>query len=66
MPYAVKVIWHNGDEEIVQLGCRHSRPAIFPTKRKAQEQADFLAMGISDQVQAIVVVKQKPPRKVSQ
>ena len=62
MAYAVKVIWHNGDEELVHLGCRHSRPAIFPTKRQAQDQADFLKIGIGEDVQSINVVKYKPPK----
>jgi len=62
MAYAVKVIWNNGKEELVQLGCRNSQPAIFPSKRRAQEQADFLKMGISDEVQSINVVKYKAPK----
>lgn len=53
MRYAVKVIWKDGEEEYLKAG---TRVAIFSAKSRAEEQAEFMRMGMDD-VQSINVVQ---------
>ena len=57
MRYRIKVIWKNGEEEFVQEGLRPGRYAIFTSRASAQQQADFLKMGIGCDAQSINVVR---------
>ena len=57
MRYRIKVIWKNGEQEYVQAGVKPGQDAIFTSHRAAQEQADFLKIGISDEVQSVNVVR---------
>ena len=56
MSYAILVIDKEGNEEYVCDGLG-DRPSCFLTKRLAEEQAEFLGMGIADEVQSINVVQ---------
>jgi hypothetical protein len=42
------------------LGCRKKAPAVFRTRKQAQEEADFLKMGIEEETQSINVVRCPP------
>jgi hypothetical protein len=53
--YAIKCIDHDGEEEYVMAN-RGTRIAAFTSKLAAQEQANFLKMGVADQYQSINVV----------
>lgn len=59
MRYAVKVIWDNGEEELLKSG---NTIASFASKRRAQEIADFMKAGM-DEVQSINVVRYPKERK---
>jgi hypothetical protein len=54
MNFAIKVVWPDGDEELLKdsLG----KTARF-SKSEAEEQKEFMLMGMSDEVQSISVVK---------
>jgi hypothetical protein len=58
--YKVQVVWKNGKVEDVMLGCRKKAPAVFRTRKQAQEEADFLKMGIEEETQSINVVRCPP------
>lgn len=54
--YAIKVIWANGEEEFVKQGLGDT-PALFHSRMRAGEQADFMRMGMDDdECQSINVV----------
>ena len=50
--YKVQIVWSDGDVEIVQEGLRD---AVFSTKAEAEENAEFMRMGL-DEGEAIVNV----------
>lgn len=53
--FAIKVIWLNGEEELLKTG--HSgRVADFPSRDRAEAQRDFMLEGMADEVQSINVV----------
>jgi hypothetical protein len=54
MKYAILVVWLDGVEEYVKQG---SDVAIFHSKRAADEQAEFMRMGMEDECQSINVVQ---------
>ena len=45
--FAIKVIWADGEEEYLKHGTRNV-PARFFNKRKANEQVEFMRMGMDD------------------
>ena len=51
--WAIKVVWSDGEEEYLKEGIR---VAIFSSRSRAHEQADFMKIGMDD-VQSIAVVK---------
>lgn len=62
--YAILVIWKDGSEEYV-VHYRVGEPgqvAIYPSRRKAEEQADFMRIGMEGDCQSINVVHYKKPR----
>ena len=60
--YAILVIWENGEEEYLKEGLVNI--AKFSSRQRAQEQKDFMLMGMEDEVQSINVVPF--PRKQDQ
>lgn len=52
-PFAIKVVWLDGEEEFLKEG---SRVARFANRKRAEEQRDFMKAGMSDEVQSINVV----------
>ena len=54
--WAVKVIWPDGQESYVRKGLTNEI-AVFQSKQKAKKQAEFMEMGMSDEVQSINVVR---------
>jgi hypothetical protein len=57
--YAIKMIDANGEEDWVCVGFS-DRIAIFPSQARAQEQADFIEMGLDEGERLYVV---KAPRR---
>lgn len=56
MAFAIKVIWMDGEEEYVKAGTG-TTPARFFNRKAAEEQADFMEMGMDDdEYQSINVV----------
>lgn len=54
--YAIKVIWTNGEEELLKKWPTN-RPARFSSIKKAVEQANFMLMGMdAEEYQSINVV----------
>jgi hypothetical protein len=58
MAFKVLVVWNDGDEEYLAQG---ARDAIFTSRHKAEEQAKFMRMGMSDECQSISVVRAEKP-----
>jgi hypothetical protein len=56
MPFAVKVVWDDGEEEYLHPGTNPTGVAFFPTRKKAQDMADFMRQGMEG-CQSINVVK---------
>jgi len=56
MRYAVQVVWNNGDTEYLNRGIGDSI-ALFPSKQKATKYAEFMKMGMDEDVQSINVVR---------
>lgn len=52
--WKILVVWKNGDVEYVAQG---NDDAIFTSREKAEETAELAKMGMSDQVQSIIVVR---------
>ena len=61
--YAVLVIWKTGEEEYLHQGLG-SKTARFVSRAAAQRQADFMKMGMEEEVQSINVV-QLPPLPIA-
>ncbi len=62
MSYAILVVWKDGNEEYLKEGYS-DKPAIFLSKSSAKEQAEFMYMGMEEEVQSInVVSRRSPPR----
>lgn len=54
MPFAILVVWTNGEEGYLMEG---NRIATFHSRSRADEQVDFMRMGMDlDDVQSISVV----------
>jgi hypothetical protein len=51
--FAIKVIWQDGTEEYLKQG---HRVAKFLSRKRAQEQVDFMKMGADDEFQSINIV----------
>lgn len=52
--FAIRVTWASGVDEYVKEG---RQPARFNSRQAAQEQLEFIRMGLDDdEIQAIVVV----------
>jgi len=60
--FAVLVIWKDGEEEYLREG---SRVAVFSARSRAEDQADFMRMGMEDEVQSINVVKAPPAARTA-
>jgi hypothetical protein len=45
--FAIKVIWNDGEEEFIKEGIG-STPARFSSRSKAEEQVDFMWMGMDN------------------
>jgi len=60
--YAIKVIWDDGEEELLCKGIT-DEPARFATRRKAQEMAEFMKVGM-DEVQSVNVVQLRGARRI--
>lgn len=56
MPYAIKVVQKNGDEDFLCVGYTDI-VAKFPSRAAAQKQKDFMLIGMEDEVQSINIVK---------
>lgn len=61
MPYKILVVWKNGDEEYLQQG---NRDAIFTSKKAAEDQAEFMRMGVEG-TDSIKVVNDRRKRKLA-
>lgn len=55
MSYHIKVVWKDGEEELLKQGMG-DQVAVFRSYRAAQEQAEFMRMGMDD-VQSVNVVR---------
>lgn len=53
--FAVKVIWKDGEEELLCEGMT-DKPARFLRRTDAQHHRDFMLIGMEDEVQSINVV----------
>lgn len=57
MKWAIEVVWNDGESEFLRRGTAPSGPiATFSSRSRAEEQADFMRVGM-DGVQSINVVK---------
>jgi hypothetical protein len=52
-PWAVKVVWLDGEEEYLAQGSHITR---FANRERAEDLRDFLKEGMEDEVQSINVV----------
>jgi uncharacterized protein YpmB len=60
MSFKIQVVFKNGDVDYVCTGTNKAQLAVYRTRQKAQEAADFLRQGISDEVQSINVLRCPP------
>jgi hypothetical protein len=54
--WAVLVVWLDGEEEYLHPGTSGD-VAIFPSRERAQEQRDFMWIGMEGECQSINVVR---------
>lgn len=57
MSFKIQVVKKNGKVDFVFQG---DKLAVFRTRKKAEEQAEFLRMGVGDEYQSISVLRCPP------
>lgn len=55
--WRVKVVWLDGEEELLKEG---DRVASFSSRRRAEDVRDFMLEGMEDEVQGIYVTQDGP------